>query len=182
MGCSNSKVEPSKGPSASFQPGGTTKGVGGGRTGGNRNFKAIEDKFETLEEVSDSLKVAGLESSNLVRGDRLSFFPCAGGGSQRGTLGVDPFLLLLSTSLIFISFCSKHPLAIFVAPTSLLSPFHPAPLPPPSTLHNPPIPRSLGWISQRATSGRVVRRLGVGPCTGLTPRVGPGTPTTWPLR
>lgn len=84
MGCSNSKVEPSKGPIASSQPGGTAKGVGGGRTGGNRNFKAIEDKFETLEEVSDSLKVAGLESSNLVRGGRLFFFSWRGGRKAEG--------------------------------------------------------------------------------------------------
>ena len=70
MGCSNSKVEPQGAGGKSGA--GVSKGASSsGKAvvkGKNPNFKAIEDKYETLEEVSDSLKVAGLESSNLVRG------------------------------------------------------------------------------------------------------------------
>ena len=142
MGCSNSKVEPSKGPNASSQPGGTTKGVGGGRTGGNRNFKAIEDKFETLEEVSDSLKVAGLESSNLVRGGASLFF-LARGEEGREAPWRGP--ILFSLPPLWFLFCSAPNIILpffFIYCTHLLFlSFSPCTLPPPSTLHNPPVPR-----------------------------------------
>jgi hypothetical protein len=88
MGCSNSKVEPQVGGGGSAA--GVSKGVSSGKAvvkGKNPNFKAIEDKFETLEEVSDSLKVAGLESSNLVRD---GIFICS--GRQRPLWGKGPTL------------------------------------------------------------------------------------------
>jgi len=78
MGCASSKVEDAKmkadeaakkkGETAGdpTKPSKSSKLLAQGKDG-KIKFQAIKDTFETLDEVSDALRIAGLESSNLVR-------------------------------------------------------------------------------------------------------------------
>jgi hypothetical protein len=80
MGCASSKVEDAKmkadeaakkkGETAGdpTKPSKSSKLLAQAKgKDGKIKFQAIKDTFETLDEVSDALRIAGLESSNLVR-------------------------------------------------------------------------------------------------------------------
>lgn len=104
MGCGSSKVAAAGGGGGGSVLAKTLKRITNAR---DYKFYAIEDKFTSLEEVSDALREAGLEASQLVR--------CGGGGARGCGSGSRP-LTSPSSPLAHTPFASQPP-----APCSFFS-------------------------------------------------------------